>query len=572
MGQFIYAPINPIKLTQIVDFDTRYNSLPFDFQQNAGGLEAYAQKYETGDTVKLQMLSDFIPTLNVKDLATSRTVSSISYTTPSNSIVGQTYTLYEFEIDWATIGIGTYYLELFYTDSGTQTWQSEAISVALKWPDTILFEYNNSENQFTVLFNTGIVFNLRVEGTIAEYTPEFDDVIYNDQLKNTTKLNAVPYRTFNLYVANARGIPQWMADKVNWVFGCDQIKIDGVYYQNTSGAKWEVNRNEPDGPKLIGLKLPIIEVDNKFLQSLTSESNAPEGFTVVELVKNNLAKTADFSITGIFKKNSLLKNIVVYNNGANFTLSVGTTPGGNDIGQWNVDSDRTAIDRKYLFPASGSTTVYVSGLTAAGTANADILFDYLQFDQTSTPPGSDTVPSFFPKNFKGEWIAINPTDFTRDWDLATGLGKVDTDYYGCAICDGRNGTPDLGGKVSIGYVWDTTNPNWELGYDALGTVVGVSSIRQTLAQLAPHSHPIRSTNSRASSSTGVDVVRGSLEGSEDTVRGGGGAPGEFGPGGDGINDVQTIGIAGGNLDGTGLGAPMENRQPSVVMLFFMKIM
>ena len=120
MGQFIYAPINPVRLTQITSFDARYQTMPFDFQEAS---HPYTQKYQTDDTVKLQCLSDFVPTLKVKDLATYSDLATITPSTPLSSIVGQTYTLYEFEIDWNAVGAGFYYLELTYTDSGLKTWQ-----------------------------------------------------------------------------------------------------------------------------------------------------------------------------------------------------------------------------------------------------------------------------------------------------------------------------------------------------------------------------------------------------------------------------------------------------------------
>lgn len=573
MLQFLYPPINPFRLIQQTSFSPLYQTVPFDFQEP---LLQYSQKVQTDQSDKLQILSDFVPAMKIRDAHTNHVQATITLPT-GLPIIGETYLLYEYVIDWNAIGVGNWYIAITYTDdtSTLQTWLSEVINCAVSQPNTLLFQYTNSVNAFSAIFSTGIIFNLRMEGIIADYEPGFEDVIYTDQYRNTTKLNGIPFRQFMLYLPGAnyaKGLPNWICDKANWMLACDQIMIDGIYYQNTSGSKWEVKRTDPDGTNNIGLKVPIIEVNNLFLQSLKAGTKPPQGYTVVELADNHLNIGANFSVAGVYKKYTLIKNITVNNYDTNpiTALGVGITPTGNELGVFAVPVPANfAFNRSIHLALLSAHTLYFTGLSAA---NCDILIDYLQYDANPVGPGTTPIAQTIPLCFVTDWEGINNTDFNRDWDLATGLGKASGLYYGYAICDGRNGTTDRGGTVSIGYLPDNTKPDWLPGYDVLGTIVGLPSIRQTLQQMAVHSHPIATTSSATSTLDLVDPVRGHVQGSRNQ-RGGSGTPGTtYGPGGDGINDAQTIGFAGGNGDNTGLGAPMENRQLSIVTLRIKKIM
>ena len=215
--QFIYAPINPIPLLPPANFPAQYNTVPFDYYLFPNQIP-YAQKYQTTDVVTLQCLSDWVPTLKIRDdLGIVR--QTINPVTPANGILNQTYTLYQFEIDWNVLGAGIWFPEISYTDDTPtlQVWsigQYDANGRPMRYvvvqdvhEGTLLFEYTNSRNDFSAIFNpTDIVFRLRVEGQIAEYSPVSDDIIYTDQEYNVTKLSAIPRREFNLYVGSNLGL------------------------------------------------------------------------------------------------------------------------------------------------------------------------------------------------------------------------------------------------------------------------------------------------------------------------------------------------------------------------------
>lgn len=357
----------------------------------------------------------------------------------------------------------------------TQIWRSGFIETKVNWPQTLLFQYTNSYNRFSVVWSTGIIFNLRVEGNIADYTPAFDDIIYNDQEYNTTKLNSIPHREFSLYIASNQGgfqgIPNWVADKVNWALACDQIQIDGVYYQNTNGSKWDVKRTDPDGTNFIGLKVSIIEVNNLFLNSY-QQGDLPEG--TLQVITRSLPfknNSGNITIAGIFKTYSILTRIFIWNKGGDiFTISVGTAADGSEPITTPYTTTGSINDTMQLNHGFiDAETIYITGLT--GT-NCDI---YVEYDQLDAPLIAPIVSSkLYAKGDVGMYEEVTIGDFEIEWNIGTGAGNPGTKHEGCVIA-GTNGTKDRNGLLAIG--WDSSMP---LTRD---TVVGAVGNLATIARI-----------------------------------------------------------------------------------------
>jgi hypothetical protein len=446
---FQIAPANPIRFIPEGESD-----LFLINQEN----KCYFQKWKNTDSTKLQILSDFPDiTIDIRDYNTNEIVLSLNVAEIPINLIGQTFKCYEVLFDFSLLTDGQYYAELTYSSISTDpvTLFSEPFDVQADHPGTMLFKYTNSENNYSIIFDTDIEFDFRVEGTIKEFTPVSDDVIYNDQKRNVTLLNSVPYRSWKLYIGNAPGLPDWVLDKVNRIMSVDQKNIDDVDFEKVEGEKWEQVR-QVEYP-FSGMSIEIMPVENVFLQRIKTGDNPPEGYTIVELVKNYFENAADITVAGIFSKYSLLKHISVLNYGAAFTMNVGTTDGGTEIGQFEVPTgsgagvDLTANIKK-LFNAA--TTVYITGLT--GT-DADILIDYLQYDAVPAQPLPAPAPTLG-KNAVIEFEETDPGEFLAAFDIVTGLGKVGGGWEGWAIMDGRNGTTDRGGKVSVGWVNDPLSP------------------------------------------------------------------------------------------------------------------
>lgn len=497
--------------------------------------KCYFQKWQTDDSTILQVLSDF-PDIefHIRDYLTNAIILTITPDEIPVTIIGQTFKCYQIAIDFSQLQPGKYYAELKYSGLSDPevVLLSEPFDVQTSWPGTLLFKYKNSENNFSIIFDTGLEFSLRVEGDIKDFSPASNDVIYNDQKVNSTLLMSVPFRTWKLFVGKEAGLPDWIIDKINRAMSCDQKQINGAYYERVEGAKWEIAR-ETVYP-FIGISIDIIPAENVFLQRLKTGDQPPEGYTIVEKVKNYFANAADI-VVDIFIKYSLLKHISIINYGGAITLKVGTTDGGNEIGEFEVPVGSTGGEAwtetiNWLFTAG--TTIYLTGLTGS---NADVMLDYLQYDATPAQP----TPAPAANLGIGAVIRYEeaiPGQLTIDFSLSTGLGQVGTDWFGWALKDGRNGTTDEGGRVPV--MWIDGDPI----FGTLGATGGEDKHTLTQSELPAFDIPFV-----------YDKVNRNGSGSQETMRN---YPGS--------NDSQNIPFPGGGL-------AHNNMQPYIVALWVKKI-
>lgn len=458
-------------MNPVTTFIPEFINLPFDFQQPT---QVYSQKIKKGLVCNLQCLSDWIPVLKIYDGLQGFLVDTINASTPTNGITGQTFTVYEFGIIWEDYSDGIYYIEISYVgaDDITQIWRSGILQTATNWPGTLVFQYTNSYNNFSAVFSTGIVFNFVCEGNIADFAPAFEDIIYNDQEYNVTKLNAIPRREFTLYIGSVRGfggVPPWVGDKMNWIMACDQIQIDGVYYQNTSGSKWDILRADQTGQNnFIGLKITIIEVINLFLQQYQAGQMPPGSIQVITRDIKFIANSGNITIPSIFTSNSILRYIVIYNLGGDiFTVTASTASDGSQPVTSNFTTSGLAKEFWYINePFNAVSTLYLLGL--AGT-NCNIWVVYDQMDAPFIAPVVST--KMFAKGTLYMYEEVTVGDFEIHWNVGTGEGNDGTNYEGCVL-SGTNGTADRNNLLPIG--WNKTFPLTR------GTLVGNTGNLKTI--------------------------------------------------------------------------------------------
>lgn len=437
---FQIAPINPIRFnTEFVDW--------YDFEHSKE--KCYYQKFQNSDTTIFQVLSDFPNfTVTLKDYETNSSVANLNYEELPVNFSGETFKAYNVTVPFLGLPEGYYYIQVTYTDENNVVNDifSNPIHVAPLHKDTLLITYHNSENNFSVVFTDDTIFNLRVEGTIQDFQPEADDQIYFDQERNSTKLSSIPYRVFTLYIGNASGVPDWMGDKVNRAMSTDSIKIDGKDFEKNEGAEWEVERLE-EYP-FAGYTIDIVPTENLFMQRLILEDEEGTGRKVLyRKAANYFNQGGDFNVSNVFKNYTLLDYITIYRNSGNpYTLNVGVSPGGSEIGSFLIIDPAHTQTIRWAFDAP--TVVYLSGLNG----NNDISLVYEQLDEEGGGGGSG-VPNPYPAIGIGAVVIYEGTDeqFAVDFDASTGLGNIGTQWEGYAICDGRNGTADRGGMFPIGY-------------------------------------------------------------------------------------------------------------------------
>lgn len=444
--QFTIPPINPLGLFLLDD----------PYELNLNNSPCYKQKYS--EDVTIQILSDYEPIAELFSRETGQLISAQPVIeVKATNIQEQTFSVYEITYPFGSL-VGEYIGTLGYTtDLGELvTYQTLIVDCKVNHPNTLLFQYLNTENNFSIAFSTGIVFKLRVEGVVRSPQFESNDTIYNDLNEDSVLLDSTPFRTFRLICGvSPTLIPDWMGDKINRALSCNSVAINGLYYSKVEGEKLEIKRPDPlltrDKPN-ISLSTTIQPVENISLQKLILGENLPQGYVPMSHYKNYFNVGADFTITGLFNAFSMVTHIVVKNRGAIIpAFKVGTTAGAEDV--VNETSIPAAVGDFTTYPILIDDfvigNIYLSGLTSA-SANCDVFIHWLQFDEKEIVPGRETTLVKMPS------LSVVNVDATREvletlFDFGTGLGRVGTDYETARICDGRNGTKDWGLRTPLSY-------------------------------------------------------------------------------------------------------------------------
>lgn len=446
----ITSPTNPIRFTGAIDYEFSHNEF-----------KCYSQKYNLSDVTYLQVLSDEdeVPIMKARDVYTNKVIKTYVFNHVAENItVNETFKVYEVEIVFNDIGVRDFYLE--FNDSQKST----SITVSINHKDTVMLKYRNSRNDFGIVFDSEVVFYTRVEGSIRDYTPRSDDEIYNDQIRNSTKLYSLPYSVFTFYAGVSIGLPDFMLDQVNRIFSCDMIKIDDHWFEKTEGAEWEIKRIP--GYQFSGMSINVMPARNRVAEQIRIDENGEldpnETMIIQRNSSNHYNVTGDMRIRGVFKKNTVLDFIKVNRKSDAYIIKVGTTPGGNEVVECEVSLAVQVISLRQQF--NEETDLYISGMSGAN----DIYLVYDQVDRFFNPAAAGTDPTPQPVAALGKGAVIDwhgtPAELEEQFNLTTGLGRDTGDWVGWAFCDGENGTPDARRRASVGYEKGlSTNPFSNIG-------------------------------------------------------------------------------------------------------------
>lgn len=370
---------------------------------------------------------------------------------------------------------GTVYPDIDIDDSqpvtaNTQVWRSCLWDVRTKQPNTLLYQYSNSVNDKDIIFDTGIVFDLRLSAAINRYEPGSDDEQYEDQYYNVLNENSIPFRTFinEIYAVGTGVVPDWLVDKLNLIYSLNQVQIDGQYYNKFKGETFNLQRNIV-GPNFNSIpSIKIIPSDNLNLTKFTTTS--PTGDNDIQVIVKDQrydSQTASWQLAGEFTSWSKLVELSFINSGGDaFELKLGTTLGGTDIGDYDVTTDLSQviqIDHRF----NTAATLYVTVPT--GVNLTGVVLVWFQYDAANITPPDTSSPWQFGTDYFYTPRALDGFASAADmlnahWNLATGNGNPDTPYYGCKIDDVTiNKVPIIWNRSA--YLADPTNSTLQPGAD-----------------------------------------------------------------------------------------------------------
>lgn len=536
------ALISPLRWIDTSDynksFDGNFAKNQLEWYQSK---RCYFQPWQTNDRLKLQIIADAAPEdLDIVDCYTNQIIASVPFVSIPTIFFEEfpTYVVYELDYSFAAIPLGKYYASL-------EQFTSEPFEVAVQHLNTTLITYKHSDNDFDVVFDTGIIFEIRVESLVSYETPKSNRDVYRDQPNIPTQLNSLTFRSFKLYLGYSFGLPQWMLDKVAHIIGCDDVSYDDVTYQVTAEADFEIEKNYDNN--WMGGSIEVQPI-NSVRKYITTGVPPQQTFTPVQKIHRLFDISGNQTVGGVFKADSNLEKIIIYKTGLDYRISIGITPGGNEIGEFDVD-DNTGVVKTVEWTFTGTSNVYLSGTNL----NADSLtLVYKQLDENPLPLIPTTPTDSLKKGAKMMWDGLY-TDFQLAFDEATGLGRANTGWEKWAIA-GTNGTTNVDGKVHIGIVTGGV-PD----YTTLGNTVG-SDTKIIIKDNLPAEGVGLFTGAVVSAGipgTNDKVARARNNGSQalnyEIVNGGSG-PVNIGRSGD-----------------MGIGTPLNVQQSSIISLFIVKI-
>ena len=141
-------------------------------------------------------------------------------------------------VAWPPLPVGSYILQFRIAQySRVIAWAPFCLVAEL--PASVLFTYTNYRDDFDTVFNTEI--DYRVEAVWLPTDTSFlvNAESFRDQNGIAHQLSAQPYETRALTIGggiSAFGVPDWVARKINNIFSCSSVFIDGEQYARSEGA------------------------------------------------------------------------------------------------------------------------------------------------------------------------------------------------------------------------------------------------------------------------------------------------------------------------------------------------
>jgi len=300
MANQLYIPkLNPVQFYWV--------SRPFPFGKNRYFIDEdwfsaqipeyyqkiqYLQKWQTSDTIRLQIKANFGPiSWQVID-CTGQLLKSGDFSIVTTNVVGQPYIYYQMELQCADPDLKKGQIYLIINAGFGETvmqWISEPMELGTRFPNTMLYTYKHSHNVLDVVFDTGIEFQFRCESNLPPnlYTPGVTAKSYNDQNMNSVLISATPFDQFTLSIGGSYGVPGWVIKKINFIFCCDYTDVEGLKLTKPEDSSWEVNKI--DLYAMCGWKTEVRPAINKFSDSADETFN--QQVTVVFNIDANVFGT-----------------------------------------------------------------------------------------------------------------------------------------------------------------------------------------------------------------------------------------------------------------------------------------
>lgn len=227
--------------------DARYRSkdfIDFDFPDTILPWEqrtSYCQQWQNSDTIFDQLQTNVGPVAFIlKECETGYVIDTLLYTQGAESDNEPGIFIYEISVPLAGYPEGCYYVEVTFGASPVIfTLRTGEILISNEVENSLLLEFNHFQFREDVIFETGILYQVRVLGTNRYQKTPNKSTTYEDQVLNMSVLRNVSFRTWKLVIGQSKGIPDWLADKISRIIGCSIFMIDGKRFTKPADSEMD---------------------------------------------------------------------------------------------------------------------------------------------------------------------------------------------------------------------------------------------------------------------------------------------------------------------------------------------
>ncbi len=270
----IYPSISGFQLSPLssLNFD---NNWRLDFQTPC----CYEQRFARLDRIRAQYAGTdkypFIVYLTDRVSGQVKTLDPTVISNYDNPVNNDSGKVYELLLD--SLPDGLYMLSIYMQIDTYEVLMAKSFFSVIEDDGTLMrITYSNRRNDFDTIFSDNRMFDFRVEGCFLPADTSFgvDNDGFRDQTGKYKQLFALPYRKEKLTIGGGFGVPNWVADKLNYIFSTSFVLIDGIKYVRSDSSVPEVTSLHIDYPKFV-YKLEV-ERDQNFANSerLLGEFNA----------------------------------------------------------------------------------------------------------------------------------------------------------------------------------------------------------------------------------------------------------------------------------------------------------
>lgn len=205
---------------------------------------SYTQKFQRGDVIIDQIVTNGISSLNLKMYRCSdlKLVNTFVYNPVSPAPIVQPDIVMECQIDFSLFPEDKYFFifsSLLPSGFEKVSAISEMIETRNEWSNTILIESSSTLNKPDFFFATGAKTILRVEGIVKKLQPNISSISSRQEDGNTDLLYSQITKQRFIRFGTAYGLPDYLYLKVAAASVLDDLFIEGVGYSLQDDNKIE---------------------------------------------------------------------------------------------------------------------------------------------------------------------------------------------------------------------------------------------------------------------------------------------------------------------------------------------